>query len=221
MQPMPSPMRDCPRAGAPATPSPPLEERVGERRPSVRPSPGSIAVEGLGEAEGLLLSPLLRLQSAAIFDRATISFPAIFPSSTSAAPAKTHTPLETPKRAPASGTSIYIVDDEEGLTELYTLFLEGTGYSVRAFTHRSEALTALASDESKPDLLILDYMGHPPPVGQFMTQCRASQPAIRFLMASGLYEFEIQFNSTRPDHFLQKPFTAEEFLRAVNAVLNS
>ena len=129
--------------------------------------------------------------------------------------------FEVPAKIPLRGASIYIVDDEEGLAELYTLFLAGTGYHVRAFTHRSQALIALKTHETKPDLLILDYMGHPPPVEQFMAQCRSLQPTLRFLMASGLNEFEVQFYAAKPDHFLQKPFTAQEFLRAVKDVLDA
>jgi DNA-binding response OmpR family regulator len=122
---------------------------------------------------------------------------------------------------PVKASSIYIVDDEEGLAELYTLFLEGTGYRVRAFTNRAEALSALSADETRPDLLILDYLGHPLPVEGFMVQCRIIHPHLRFLMASGLNEFEVRHYSVKPNRFLQKPFTAEEFLREVRATLDA
>src|SRR5882672_7526600 len=46
----------------------------------------------------------------------------------------------------AEAASIYVVDDEEGLTELYTVLLEANGYIVRAFNHRAEALAALMAD---------------------------------------------------------------------------
>jgi DNA-binding response OmpR family regulator len=114
---------------------------------------------------------------------------------------------------------IYVVDDEEGLTELYTLFLTGRGYAVRAFNHRAEALTALSTDGIRPALLVMDYFGASMPVNQFIRACRVIHPRLRILMASGLSESDARFSGARPDRFIQKPFTAEEFLRSVAAAL--
>src|SRR5690349_10458154 len=58
----------------------------------------------------------------------------------------------------SQGSVIYVVDDMPDLTELYTAVLEGTGYTVRAFNDRNEALEALKTDERKPDLLITDQL---------------------------------------------------------------
>jgi DNA-binding response OmpR family regulator len=115
--------------------------------------------------------------------------------------------------------TIYVVDDAEGLTELYTLFLKGKGYAVRAFKHRAEALAALAVESRMPHLLIMDYLGDSLPVEQFIERCLAVHPGLRILMASGLSHTDVQFSEARPDRFLQKPFTAEEFLQAVQATL--
>jgi len=119
----------------------------------------------------------------------------------------------------ASAALIYVVDDAEGLTELYTFFLKGTGYNVRAFNERAEALVALATERTKPDLLIIDYLGDPMPADRFMQCCVIAHPSLRILMASGLAQSEVRFSGVRPDRFIQKPFTAEEFLQEVRAAL--
>lgn len=116
-------------------------------------------------------------------------------------------------------SSIYIVDDEPRLTDLYAIILEGRGYAVRAFNNRVEALASLKGDRRKPDLLIMDYLGHTMPVEQFMQRCLLAHPTLRILMATGFSHVDAKFSHIRPDRFLQKPFTAEEFLREVKAAL--
>jgi len=114
---------------------------------------------------------------------------------------------------------IYVVDDEPGLTDLYTIILEEHGYVVRAFDSRIEALAQLKGDKRKPDLLIMDYFGHAMSVDGFMQLCLLAHPNLRVLMASGLGQMNARFACVRPDRFIQKPFTAEEFLQEVEATL--
>ena len=114
---------------------------------------------------------------------------------------------------------IYLVDDEQGLIELYTLFLKGAGHRVRWFNCRADALAALKADGEKPDLLVTDCIGDTMPIHLFMQSCRLAHPTLRILMASGLGEYEVRSYCLRPDRFLRKPFTAEQFVRAVSAAL--
>jgi CheY-like chemotaxis protein len=122
-------------------------------------------------------------------------------------------------RRSAGAGSIYAVDDDEGLIELYAILLEARGYLVRAFHDRAEALAALEKDRDGPELLIMDYLGHSMPVDRFMHRSLAAHPTLRILMASGLSSAHVRFSSARPDRFIQKPFTAEEFLKEVKAAL--
>ena len=119
----------------------------------------------------------------------------------------------------AEAPLIYAVDDVPDLTELYVTLLKATGYGVRAFNDRAEAMSALETDGTKPDLLITDYCGLSMPVDAFMHRCRVVHPALRILMASGVGQTEVRFSQAKPDRFIQKPFTAAEFLRRVRAVL--
>ena len=119
----------------------------------------------------------------------------------------------------AEAPLIYAVDDVPDLTELYITLLESTGYRVRTFNDRAEALSALNADRTKPDLLITDCVGPSMPVDRFMQRCLVVHPTLRILMASGFSRTDVRLSQARPDRFIQKPFTAEEFLQRVRAVL--
>ncbi len=114
---------------------------------------------------------------------------------------------------------VYVVDDEPRLTDLYSIILENTGYAVKTFNSRLDALASLKGERKKPDLLIMDYLGHAMSADQFMQRCLLAHPALRILMATGFSQMDAKFSNIRPDRFLQKPFTAEEFLREVKAAL--
>lgn len=120
---------------------------------------------------------------------------------------------------PRAAPSIYVVDEAEGLTELYTLFLKGTGFIVRAYNHRADALAALAADRMRPDLLITDYVGDSMPVDRFLQRCRVVHPSLRILIVSELSQRDVMSCCVRHDRFIQRPFTADEFLQEVRAAL--
>jgi CheY-like chemotaxis protein len=124
-----------------------------------------------------------------------------------------------PLRRLVETACIYIVDDAPRLTELYTTLLGETGYVVRAFNDRVEALVALKADKKKPDLLITDYRGVSMSIDRFMHQCLLVHPTLRILMASGFSQTEVRFSSVRPDRFIEKPFTPDDLLREVRAAL--
>jgi DNA-binding NtrC family response regulator len=117
------------------------------------------------------------------------------------------------------GPSVFVVDDASELTELYAGYLAGAGYPVRTFHHRAKALAALETAERKPHLLITDYMGSSMPVEEFLHACRLVVPDLRILMASGFHPMDTRFSRVRPDRFIRKPFTAEEFLQEVRTSL--
>jgi CheY-like chemotaxis protein len=132
-------------------------------------------------------------------------------------------PQTRPEASSADGIAatgpIYIVDDEPQLTELYTIVLEAGGYVAKPFNDRVEALAALKGETDKPNLLIMDYLGHPMPTERFMERCRFVRPTLRILLASGFNELDRRLSSVKPDGFIQKPFTADAFLREVRATL--
>jgi DNA-binding NtrC family response regulator len=90
---------------------------------------------------------------------------------------------------------------------------------VRSFNLRIEALAAFRAERRKPDLLVTDYCGLSMPVERFIDHCLEVHPDLRILMASGFSQTSMRFFSVRADRFIQKPFTAEEFLQEVRAAL--
>jgi hypothetical protein len=115
---------------------------------------------------------------------------------------------------------IYVVDDLPRLTDLYTRLL-GATYIVETFNDRTKALESLQADCRTPALLITDYLGFSVPINHFIQSCRRIHPSLRILMASGFNKSEMRFLGTKPDHFIQKPFTSDEFQRAVEEVLSA
>jgi CheY-like chemotaxis protein len=139
-------------------------------------------------------------------------------------PAARHSALgQTHSGSSTSGTpaavTIFAVDDMPSLTELYASLLEPAGHQVRTFNERISALVALKADRTKPALLITDYLGLSMPVDQFMHACRVIHPALRILMASGFNPQAMRLRLARPDHFIQKPFTPEQFRDEVQSAL--
>jgi len=114
---------------------------------------------------------------------------------------------------------IYVVDDEPHLTELYESVLEAAGFPVKSFNDRTEALAALNTATRRPRLLILDYLGHPISAERFIERFRQIHPFVRILMASGMDASQLLSARAKPDHFIQKPFTADSFLAAVRVAL--
>jgi CheY-like chemotaxis protein len=114
---------------------------------------------------------------------------------------------------------IYAVDNAPHLTDLYQTFLESAGYLVKTFNHGVNALAALNAEPSKPALLVTNYHGASLPVSLLLEACRLVQPTIRILIASGFDQNQMRFAQTRPDRFLQKPFTPEELQQAISALL--
>ena len=122
------------------------------------------------------------------------------------------------RRTPAGPPAIYVVDDLPRLTELYATLLSDTAYPVKTFNDRTTALAVLKCDRA-PLLLITDYAGSTMPVGSFIQEFRRVHPRLPILMASGFDRDQMQFSTCRPDLFLQKPFTAQEFRQAITALL--
>jgi len=119
----------------------------------------------------------------------------------------------------AESPLIYAVDDVPELTGLYNALLEASGYRVRTFNDRAEVVAALRMDRKKPELLITDCLGHSMPVERFMCHCLDVHPTLRVLMVSGFSQTDTEITRARPDRFIQKPFTSEEFRREVSAAL--
>src|SRR2546423_10107045 len=101
---------------------------------------------------------------------------------------QTHEAIATAKAAPAT---VFIVDDEPMVGEIVSALLALEGLNTRLFTSPLDALEAFEAAETKPELLITDYMMQPFDGMHLMTRCRESHPNLRTILYSGNLEFDL------------------------------
>ena len=128
----------------------------------------------------------------------------------------------------AAGKLILVVDDEPTIREVIRRYLERDGYQVREAEDGYAALDALA--ESLPDLIVLDLM-LPGIDGLSLTrQLRTARPGgserearqrvpIIMLTARGETSDRIRGLDVGADDYLAKPFSPQELVSRVRAVL--
>lgn len=117
-----------------------------------------------------------------------------------------------------NSVTILVVDDEDRFIRLVQANLISEGYQVLSASTGKEALKML--DTSHPDLLLLDVMM--PGMDGFETckRIRAfSNMPIVMLTAKGDEESRIQALDLGADDYIVKPFSANELLARVRAVL--
>jgi two-component system response regulator VicR len=117
-----------------------------------------------------------------------------------------------------AGERILAVDDEPRYLEIIRFNLETAGYQVESAATGEEALDALTADE--PDLIVLDVML--PGLSGFevcsAVRERSSCPII-MLTAKGAEEDKVRGLRLGADDYVTKPFSAQELLARVEAVL--
>jgi DNA-binding response OmpR family regulator len=117
-----------------------------------------------------------------------------------------------------AGERILAVDDEPRYREIIGFNLETAGYRVDGAASGEEALELLAAGE--PDLIVLDVML--PGIDGFevcrRVRERSSCPII-MLTAKGAEEDKVRGLRLGADDYVTKPFSAQELLARVEAVL--
>lgn len=117
---------------------------------------------------------------------------------------------------------IFVVDDEPMLLELASVILEPQGYQVRTFRDPEMALEAFIAAHPRPVLLITDYAMHSMNGMQLIEKFRALEPGQKILLVSGTVGEDIFRNApSRPDHFLAKPYLADQLTTTVKTLLGS
>ncbi len=128
------------------------------------------------------------------------------------------------RRAAAMTTAehrILVVDDEEGITDLVTMALHLEGASVEVAHTGSEALRAV--QEFRPHLIILDVML--PDLDGFTVlerlgrDRRSAGTPVLFLTARGDLDDRLRGLALGGDDYMTKPFSVEEMLLRVSAIL--
>ncbi|HEV7900180.1 MAG TPA: response regulator transcription factor [Planosporangium sp.] len=121
--------------------------------------------------------------------------------------------------SPGAAGRLLVVDDEANIRALLSAALQLTGFDVRVASGGREALVATA--EFEPDLVVLDVM-LPDLDGLAVAQrLRASdQPVpVLFLTARDAVEDRISGLAVGGDDYVTKPFSLEELVLRIRAIL--
>jgi two-component system, cell cycle sensor histidine kinase and response regulator CckA len=142
-------------------------------------------------------------------------------------PRSNGTPARAPNPAAAAGIkraseTVLLVEDEAGVRQLSKRILDNAGYRVFEAANGNEAERLFAQHADSIDLLVTDVImpgcGGP----ELLSRLQVQAPALRVLFMSG-YSEQSAANRTTIDRglpFVQKPFTAAEFVRHVRAALD-
>ncbi|HEX6920983.1 MAG TPA: response regulator transcription factor [Actinomycetes bacterium] len=129
------------------------------------------------------------------------------------------TAAERPARQPAAEARLLVVDDEPNILELLSASLRYAGFEVATASNGHEALTTART--FRPDLVVLDVMM--PDMDGFTVVRRmrgegADVPVV-FLTARDATEDKITGLTLGGDDYVTKPFSLEEIIARIRAVL--
>src|SRR5579859_21732 len=123
---------------------------------------------------------------------------------------------------PAAGPTVLVVDDEEHITELVAMGLRYNGFEVDRVASGRAALDAVG--RRRPDLIVLDVMLPDLDGFEVARRLRESEGAgarvpIIFLTARDTTADKVQGLRLGSDDYVTKPFSIEELIERVKAVL--
>jgi two-component system OmpR family response regulator len=118
-----------------------------------------------------------------------------------------------------TGRHLLIVDDEENLRSMLAAALRHHGFTVTAAANGREALRIVA--EARPDLVVLDVMMPELDGFEVCRRLRADgdRTPVVFLTARDDTEDKVRGLTLGGDDYLQKPFSLDELVARVEAVL--
>ena len=120
------------------------------------------------------------------------------------------------------GQQVLVVEDDRAVCELASGFLSAAGYSVTQAGSAEQALEIAEQSHQPVDLLLTDVV-LPHLRGTDLAQrMKASYPNLRVIYTSGHLEGEsLRRIATNDARFLQKPYTREALITAVDEILRA
>jgi two-component system OmpR family response regulator len=126
-----------------------------------------------------------------------------------------------PRLSRADGTAIraVVVDDEDSLTDLLSMALRYEGWDVRLASDGRQALTTIR--EFRPDVIVLDIMMPDLDGLSVLSRLRADgiHTPVLFLTAKDSIEDRIAGLTVGGDDYVTKPFSLEELVARLRALL--
>lgn len=118
--------------------------------------------------------------------------------------------------------TVLLVEDEAGLLLLSKRILDNAGYHVLVATNGDEAESVFTQHAGAIDLVLTDVVMPDCGGPELVSRLRQRAPALKVLYMSGYTEQSaaIAAGIDRGAPFVQKPFTAAEFVRQVRGVLD-
>lgn len=121
-----------------------------------------------------------------------------------------------PPGNPSTKPLAYIVDDEPMLLDLNESVLRSIGFEVKRFRAAELALEAFRQESPPPAIIVTDYAMHKMTGIELIEQCRKIHPNQKVLLVSGTVTEAAFANAPmKPDQFMRKPYTLDEFAAAV------
>jgi two-component system, cell cycle sensor histidine kinase and response regulator CckA len=120
------------------------------------------------------------------------------------------------------GELILIVDDEPSIREILGTTIESFNYQSITASNSQQAIELYTQHHQQIHTILLDYMMPGADLHETISQFNAIDPDVRTIVMSGLSAIEIaaKSQSEAVEYFLAKPFTTQDLLQALNAVLN-
>jgi signal transduction histidine kinase/CheY-like chemotaxis protein len=121
----------------------------------------------------------------------------------------------------SAGRPILLVEDDEGVRKLTVSVLSGAGYRVLALESGREVFNLPTESLASTDLLITDVILRGISGVEVATRLKAEHPNLRVLYISGYSDHPLLARGVLPGgtDLLQKPYTPDQLLKAVEAVL--
>ena len=121
---------------------------------------------------------------------------------------------------PASHYTILAIDDDALLLELMTVLLSDAGFTVLTATSGTQGLALLRQANNDVQVILLDYQMPVCNGAQVLPAVRQLAPAASVLGVSGTAQAELppEFRDG-VDRLLSKPFTGDDLVAAVSALL--
>lgn len=117
---------------------------------------------------------------------------------------------------------VYFVDDESLIIEIASIALETANIRVKTFQNPKSALDSFSNENTKPSVLITDYVMKPLNGIELIKECKRIQPNLKTILISGNVGPEIM-NQTdiKPERFISKPFKSNTLIETVYELMKN